>query len=414
MVVNLLKYNRHWDKGYQYPYPQHRIFFDKLLSSLDTKQIFELVGLRRTGKTTLFFQLINHLINNQINPHAIWYFTFDEDTPPLEDLFRIFSKQTCLSIKTDKIYIFLDEIQKLSNFQNQLKVYYDLYPNLKFYISGSTSLFIKKKTQESLAGRISRKNLNPLMFQEYLYFNEKKYLLARPQMYFQELEDEFEHFLESQFVECVFIQNDTERKNYLISILRKIIFEDIPSIFSVQNPEILWRLVKLIGAKPGIYIDYCHLSQEIGISNKTISSYLYYLEEAFIVKKVYNFSKNLLTSEKKLKRYYLASPSFSWALTDFIKRGELVENLLISLNNYRFFWRDSYQHEVDFIDVKNDSIIPIEVKYKELVRDKELKSILIFARKFDTPEVRIFYKGWEQKTQLREQIRIIFQPLLLA
>ena len=91
-----------------------------------------------------------------------------------------------------------------------------------------------------------------------------------------------------------------------------------------------------------------------------------------------------------------------------------MENLLISLNNYRFFWRDSYQHEVDFIDVINDSIIPIEVKYKELVRDKELKSILIFARKFDTPEVRIFYKGWEQKTQLREQIRIIFQPLLLA
>ncbi|GAH82346.1 unnamed protein product, partial [marine sediment metagenome] len=205
-----------------------------------------------------------------------------------------FSKQTGLSIKIDKIYIFLDEIQKLSNFQNQLKVYYDLYPNLKFYISGSTSLFIKKKTQESLAGRISRTILNPLMFPEYLYFKEKKNLLVRPQMVFQELEDEFERFLQSQFVECVFMQNDTERRNYLISILRKIIFEDIPPVFSVQNPELLWSLVKLIGAKPGIYIDYSHLSQEIGISNKTISSYLYYLEEAFIVKKVYNFSTNSL------------------------------------------------------------------------------------------------------------------------
>lgn len=138
MIENLLKYNRHWEKGVHYSYPKKREVFPTLIDYLDEKQIIELVGLRRVGKTTLLFQIINHLIDRHVNPLSILYFTFDEETPSIDELLTSYSYQTQLDLKKEKVYIFLDEIQKLPHFQNQLKVYYDLYPNLKFFISGST------------------------------------------------------------------------------------------------------------------------------------------------------------------------------------------------------------------------------------------------------------------------------------
>lgn len=373
-------------------------------------ELVEVVGLRRVGKTTLFLQLINCLIEKKINPYNIWYFTFDEFSVSLDKLLLEFSKQTNVDFKNEKAFIFLDEIQKLKDFQKQIKVYYDLYPNLKFLISGSTSLFLKKKTQESLAGRIISFLLNPLDFEEYLLFRDKRELLEKPLAFSQEIEKEFEFFLTAQFIESIPIKNNQERKDYFISIIKKIIFEDIPLIFSVDNPDILWHLARIIGQKPGIIIDYRNLASELGISNKTVSLYLYYLQEAFLVKKLYNFSRNLITSEKKLKKFYLASPSFSWALTDFISLGFLVENLLTSLNNWRFFWRDAYKHEVDFIKLQNQQIIPIESKYKAKLSENDFKNIVLFIKKFNCSKA-IFYNKTMEKRRIKKSIELksIFQ-----
>ena len=388
--LNLLKYNPHWEKQFQYPYPKKRGIFDVLLNTISRRQIVEIVGLRRTGKTTILFQLINSLLNKDVNPYSILYFTFDEEISTLDDLLQVFSLQTQIDFKKEQVFIFLDEIQKLPNFQNQLKIYYDLYPNLKFFISGSTSLFLKKKTQESLAGRIISFYLPPLDFKEYLRFKDKSEVLEKPLVFEREIEKEFTIFLKSQFIESIFLKDLREKKEYLASIVKKIIFEDIPQFFPVNNPEILWQLTKIIAQYPGLFINYQSLSKKIGVSNKRISAYLFYLEESFLVKKVYNFSRNLLTSEKKLKKFYLASPSLSWALSDFVNKGQLVENLVLSLGDYKFFWRDAYQHEVDFIKVQDSKIIPIEVKSKKDIEKKDLKSLMIFAKKFKTPKAIIF------------------------
>ena len=53
-----------------------------------------------------------------------------------------------------KVFIFLDEVQYISYWQDVVKTYYDQSERIKFFVSGSTALFIKKKAQESLAGRI--------------------------------------------------------------------------------------------------------------------------------------------------------------------------------------------------------------------------------------------------------------------
>jgi len=408
--INLLKYNRHWEKGFKYPYPKKRKIFSKLTDLLFTRQIIQIVGLRRVGKTTLFFQLINHLIEKKIDPFLIWYFTFDEEKLPLDELFWNFSKQTQKDFKKEKIFVFLDEIQKLPNFQNQLKIYYDLYPNLKFFISGSTSLFIKKRSQESLAGRVKEFFLPPLDFEEYLYFKDKKEILKKKKLFESEIEKEFEIFLESQFIESIEMKRE-EKREYYLSIIKKIIFEDLSQIFPVDYPEVLFSLVKIISQRPGMLLDYQTLSQKMNISHKTLSNYLFFLQESFLLKKIYNFSKSLLVSERKLKKFYLASPSFSWALSDFLKKEFLVENFLLSIKNFNFFWRDPYQHEIDFVALQNGEIIPIEVKYKKEITRKDLKNLVLFLKKFKLKKGILYGKFLDSKKEKIKQFEIFLKPI---
>lgn len=382
--MTLLKFNRHWNQGFTYQFPKERKFLASLKQHIENRQIIELTGLRRTGKTTLFFQLINFLLQKGVDPYSIWYFSFDEQKYSLDELLVEFKKQTKKDINTDKLYIFLDEIQKLKDFQSQIKIYYDLYPDIKFFISGSTSLFIKKKTQESLAGRLFSFMLKPLDFHDYLNFRDKSNLLELPEMYRAEISEEYEKYLSDQFVETISITNDELKKEYVIGILKKIIYEDIPQIFPVDNPEILYAIVKIIAQHPGMYLHYENLANDLKMSSKTLSKYISILEQAFLLKVLYNYSANQLTSEKKLKRVYLTSSSFCMALHDFNNLGLIVENAIISIEPYNFFWRDAYKHEVDFIKIEEKQIIPIEVKYKNRIVKTDYNNLYLFAKRYKT------------------------------
>jgi len=395
--MNLLKYNRHWEKDFRYDFKKERFCLKTLKEHIEKKQITEITGLRRTGKTTLLFQVINSLLDRDVKPYNIWYFTFDEEKIKLDKLFSEFEKQTKTDFKNEKIFIFLDEIQKLSDFQSQLKIYFDLYPNIKFFISGSSSLFIRKKTQESLAGRILPIFLLPLSFKEYLYFTGQTELLEFPEMHHSKLETEYERYWRNQFIETIFINEQADRYAYLTSILKKIIFEDIPQVFAINDPEILYSLVKIIAQQPGMYLSYENLSNDLNLSSKTLSKYISILEQAFLIKTVYNFSKNRLTSEKKLKRVYLSTPSFSIILSDYLQKGLLAENTILSQNEYRFFWRDAYKHEVDFIDIAYNDPVPIEIKYKEKVSNRELQNLYLFAKKFHAKKAILLMKRSDKK-----------------
>lgn len=399
MELNLLKYNRHWEKDYFYPYPKTRSLFKKIIHSLSNKFIVELVGLRRVGKSTLLFQIINYLIKEKkINPYNIFYFTFDEKQLNIEELLNLYLVQTQIDYKKEKIFVFLDEIQKLDNFQNQIKVYFDLYPNIKFFISGSTSLFIRKKTQESLAGRIISYLLKPLSFLEYLDFKDKIELFNKPLIYKKDLENEFEIFLTSQFIESIYLSKTEDRKEYFQSIIKKIIYEDLPGFFSFDNPKILFSIVEYLAQYPGSIVNFINLSQDLKISNKTLSLYFSYLEDSFLIKKFYNFSKNLISSEKRLKKYYLASPSFSFSLVDFINKGSLFENYFASQTSSSYFWRDVYKNEVDFIEVdEKKDIVPVEVKYKKEINLNDIKNLLLFMKKYKIKKGKVYYLGEEKK-----------------
>ena len=179
--MDLRLLNQHWKEGHFYNFPLQRALYTKLCTALEHRFIVSVLGLRRTGKTTLFLQLIDHLINRGVPRQNILFYTFDEPAE-LEKVINDYLAHFSLNLEQGPFYFFLDEIQKLENWQSKVKIYYDHYPSIKFMVSGSASTLIRKRS-ESLAGRIFEYTLSPLSYQEFLHFRQRDSWLQQQQVY---------------------------------------------------------------------------------------------------------------------------------------------------------------------------------------------------------------------------------------
>jgi hypothetical protein len=408
-MVNLFRYNPHWREGFNYGYDKKRDLYHELIKHIDERPVLGIVGLRRTGKTVLLKQLIDYLIGMDHPRDRIIYFSFDEEVAPIHEVMKEFASRTGKDLgELDRVHVFLDEIQKLEGWQNQVKYYYDTYPNIKFYVSGSSSLFLRKRAEESLAGKIFLFELHVLSFREFLRFKDKDDMVEKPKMFREALADEVEFYARRQLPELV-TADQAFVDMYVKSIISKVIYEDLPKIFPIEYEDALERILKIVASKPGIVTDYRGLASDLGISRKTLSNYISYLEKGFLIRKHYNFSRNLLTSEKKMKKLYLTNTTFQFALSETQEFSQVMENLVVSSSGTRFFWRKG-NFEVDAVLSGDEGIIPVESKYKDTVRDRELKGLLKFIEEFSAPKGLVVTKDLNTARRIKDR-RVEFRPL---
>src|SRR3989338_5904713 len=140
-----------------------RDFFDKIQELKKYRQIIILTGLRRVGKTTLLYQTVKELLNEG-NAKRIFYFSFDKEVDDIVELFENYKELTGVDYKKEKISVFFDEITKFKLWASELKLIYDACPNIKFYISSSSSINLEEEAIKNLAGRYFLINISPLSF----------------------------------------------------------------------------------------------------------------------------------------------------------------------------------------------------------------------------------------------------------
>ncbi|GFP35872.1 uncharacterized protein HKBW3S43_01659 [Candidatus Hakubella thermalkaliphila] len=303
-------------------------------------------GLRRVGKTTLMFQIIDELLNNKkVDPYYILYFSFDEAKSEGKDILSQYEKEILKDSisKKERAYLFFDEIQKLEGWPEKIKVVYDLYPNVKIFLSGSAAIDIKKGTRESLAGRFFEFHIEPLDLDEYLDFKGVKIDKEREDIFEVEIKRYLEEFLRiGGFIEAMKFEEVQLDKYFKEGLLERVIYRDLPDVFPVGSPDLLYRLIRLCAERPGMYLDYKNIANDLGYDQRTIASYFSYLEYALLIKKLYNYSFNLLTSEKKMKRVYFSNTAFTLALSRETEQSLLMEQFFVNLShrnmdNYAIF-----------------------------------------------------------------------------
>ena len=402
--AKLEEFNHWWIKGkvdLELALPFKRDNYKDIEKYIDKRFIVAITGLRRVGKTTTIYQLIQDLIK-KTKTENILFFSFDENNIKIEEVIETYKEIHKKDFREEKIYIFLDEIQKLDNWENEIKKYYDLYPKLKFIISGSESLFIRKKTKETLAGRIFEFNLSTFTFKEYLKINniDSKYETKVKLFLLKYIEM-------GGFPETFSFKTDKEFKEYVRSlVVDKIIYKDIPKMFKLDDPEFLGTLLELISLNPGTYIDYLSLSKQFNKDRRVIKNYIFYLKESFLINLLGNYRKGSTTLRKR-KRAYPTDNAITYLYKlkieeDFM--GKMVETLIINNLKAVSFWKNG--NEVDIIH----NNIPIEIKYQEKIKSEDLKSLIEFMKKFKVKNGILITKNEEKEIKIKEG-KIKFIPL---
>jgi len=369
--------------------PTKRDLFEELVNRLSLRRIEVIVGLRRVGKTTLMYQLIHHLIERGVSPLNILYFSFDLENVNIVEMLKEYEEKVLKNkIRDSSVYLFFDEIHKLTGWENKIKVLYDLYPKVKIFLSGSASLNIMRGSSESLAGRAKYHYLPPLRFREYLRFKNIK--IKNFEIQAKTLRIALWDFIKRGFPETVGMGNKEIEEYVKDLILMRIIYRDIPEVFSIRDVSIVWNLAEYILKNPGVILNVDSLASQFRRSRRTIMNSLSYLQMTYIIKLIANFRGSYLSGSRKNKKAYGIHPTLSKTSNEDL----LLESLVRSEMDAEYYWRDGNK-EVDFV-IANSGITGIEVKNKENVTKKDINSLKIFMKKFGVKEGYIVYMGEDE------------------
>lgn len=352
-------------------WPARDIFTPLYQEVLSSRQISTLTGLRRTGKSTLIKQILGNLLLNT-PPSRIVYLPFDEpmieeDKEVLENLIQTYLreivKKNIYDLKQTH-YLFLDEIQLVPFWQDILKRYYDLTPNLKFIITGSASLNIRQKSKESLAGRISEHTLPPLSFREWQSLGGK---------------GSFETYLQSGgFPELLYIPEPGRQATYLKEgVIGKIIEVDLPKITGIRLLSDFERLFWTLLPNTGQVMNFPRLSADLGIKRPTLFRYLSLLKNTLLIQEVLNIAGSFRSEKRVLRKIYPASPNF---ISQTPAQAETyTANTLAQKFSSDLYLYSQRGEEIDFVLPR--AKLAIEVKYQNQIHPQDYKILLRYCQK---------------------------------
>ena len=383
----------------------------KLFEILDNKQIICLLGPRRSGKTTLLKILISRLLSSGTGPRQIFYLTFDElmasDHKIMEEILQYYYDNIA---GEGRSYIFLDEVHNIDYWQTVLKRHYDgLHPNTKFFITGSSSAWLKRRSRESLAGRSYDVMVWPLSFREYLGFRHVQVPgPVRPRT-FQDLESYWEGLgsardtvvrelnrfvLFGGFPEMALGDATLEElRQYLWTyVMEKTVLRDLAQYFPVDNPKTLVEVLGVLAGQSSSLLSVTNLAETLGTKPATMSKYLSYLELGYLIGFSYNYTKSKVKQVRSSKKAYLTDTGLITALSHLEEdlfshpkeAGLLVET---SVRNHFsrltecYFWRDEHKNEVDLLARYRKALLPIEVKFSDGITSGDLDTLRLFLRK---------------------------------
>lgn len=357
----------------------YRDLFHKVKKNLDRKQIQIVIGLRRVGKSTIFFQIMDKLIKDNVNPLHIVYCSFDEpelQEKRIEDILKEYSRITDVDYKKEKIYLFLDEVQKSKDWVADIKLIYDNLRNIKVLVSGSASLNILTEAKKTLAGRAIHYELKPLSFSEFLQLKGIHIEKNRIRLYRDILKKEFDKFLLRPFPEIVNEKDVNFIKSYIRnSVIEPIILKDIPKEFKEVDILLIEKLVNLFLSNPGQYLMLDELAKELRRTKTTLYKALFYLEFSFLVRTVLNFRPSVRATSRKLARIYPYHPCLTLPFN--VTEEKYAENLVLFELDTKHYWREK-EKEIDFL---KDSI-PVEVKFKSKIDKADTRWINYFIKKY--------------------------------
>ena len=350
-------------------------YLKKIRGFYHTESLIKIIyGMRRSGKSVILTQIIDELKQNGISEDNIIYINFESlKYDFIKDAKDLFNYIESLKINNNKYYVFLDEIQKIENFEkgiNSLRI----TNNYSIFITGSNSRMTFLELSTDLSGRYVSFRINPLSFKEIVELTNTK-------------EKDYEKLLFDVFKwgglpQRFIFEKDEDKISYLSSVYDSIILKDIVERLGIKDIASFNKVLQYVldiesreFSRDNV-IEY--LKKEYHeIANDTLYNYLEAFTTTFIMNKVYRYDihgKNIL---KTLNKYYVNDLGIKQIKTNneninySVALENIVYNDLIG-KDYKVYVGKTKKGEIDFIATKNNKFKYIQVCY-DLINEETRK-----------------------------------------
>jgi len=343
-------------------------YLQKFSAYLGNRLIKVITGQRRTGKSYLIRQMIFYLHESGVNPLNIFYinkeyteFDFIRNEKDLEQCIKLYIRE----IQPEgKVYFFFDEVQLVGHWEKLINSYSQDYTNeYEVFISGSNSSLLSGEMASLLSGRYITFQVFPYSFNEYCLVTNTS-----------TGKHEFLSFLTGGGLPELFNLNNMETKRHYINDLKNtIVLKDIVMRHRIMDAGLLELifsyLIQNISNPVSIknIVNYFQ-SLKVSANFNTISSYIEYLKETYVIHEVPRYDmkgKKILGSTRK---YYVNDLSFRNLLYPGFEPGlgYLLENavfLEFKRNGYEVFTGTDRDKEIDFVIKKGGNVKYIQICY---------------------------------------------------
>jgi len=329
-------------------------YLNQLIAAKGNRMIKIVTGIRRCGKSFLLFELFHQYLNSVgvDDDHIIEIALDDRANNELRNPDKILAYIKSRILDQSNYFVLLDEVQMIEDFVGVLNSLLHIR-NVDTYVTGSNSRFLSKDVVTEFRGRGQDIHMYPLSFSEYYYAlggdREKCWR---------------DFYTYGGLPQTLLLQDYKAKKDYLIHLADTVFIADVVERNRVRNRSELDELLRILASSIGSPCNPAKLSntfkslKKVTISNKTISNYLTYLSDAFMLERSVRYNIKGKKYINTLSKYYFTDIGLRNALLDFrqLEQTHIMENIIFNELLFR-----GYSVDVGLIEV--------------VTRDKNGKSI---------------------------------------
>ncbi|MCD4698759.1 MAG: ATP-binding protein [Bacteroidales bacterium] len=364
---------------------KRQLYLERILKYIDNKLIKVLIGQRRVGKSYILRQIINFLIiDNKVNPKNIFYLNKEfigaeeiKNSKDLENLFNFYKQKLKV---TGKIYIFLDEVQNIENWEMFVNSYsQDFTSDYEIFITGSNSGLLSSELASFLSGRYVEFEIYPFSFHEFISYKKLE----------QNKESYLKYLQTGGLPELLTFSDSEIQLHYIESLRNTIILRDIIKRYNIKDVDLLEGIFNFLIVNIGNLTSLNNIVRYFKNQNKktnyeTVSNYTSYLCQTFILHEVdrYNIrGKQILSGVRKYFLNDLAFKNFLFGFTPSDINYNLENEIFMELKRKGFKVNVGVlsNKKIDFIAIKSDKKLYVQVTYlldSQKTIDREFNNLL--------------------------------------
>lgn len=335
----------------------------------DAETIKVFTGVRRCGKSTLMEQIQDELLMKGVRPSNIIFLNLDKRPYKSLTSTSAFEKLVDQKIKEAKknelIYLFVDEIQNIKNFEPSINAYRE--EGISIFLTGSNSYLLSGKLVTKLTGRYIEILVHTLSYRESIELKKLNHVATT--------KDDFVDFLRwGGFPKSFEYADESSKMLYISSTIDEILSKDILKKAKIRNLPLMRKCIDFLSSNPSLTVSSKSITaylrhENIKVKQSTIERYLSFIFDSKICDKVNRYNIKGKSALKSLYKSYLSDLSFKTFASSNPKSldfGPLLENVVyheLVLRGYQVMvgkWGDK---EIDFIIRKGGGICYVQVCY---------------------------------------------------